>query len=65
VMQAVVQLLAGRTLILVTHKLQLLSFVDRVTVIDNGVRVADGPRQAVMQALTDGRVRSGQAEARP
>jgi ATP-binding cassette, subfamily C, bacterial LapB len=65
VMQAVVQLLAGRTLVLVTHKLQLLSFVDRVTVIDNGVRVADGPRQAVMQALTDGRVRSGQAETRP
>ncbi len=63
VMQAVLHVCAGRTVILVTHKLQLLSFVDRVTVIDNAQRVADGPRQAVMQALTEGRVRSGSGAA--
>jgi ATP-binding cassette subfamily C protein LapB len=63
-MQAVMQACAGRSVILVTHKLQLLGFVDRVTVVDAGVRVADGPRQPVMQALAEGRVRPG-GEVRP
>ena len=63
-MQAVMQVCAGRSVILVTHKLQLLGFVDRVTVVDAGVRVADGPRQPVMQALGEGRVRAG-SEVRP
>jgi len=63
-MQAIVHCCAGRSVILVTHKLQLLGFVDRVTVVDAGVRVADGPRQPVMQALAEGRVRSG-TEVRP
>ena len=61
VMQAIAQCTAGKTVILVTHKLQLLSFVERVTVIDGGTRVADGPRQLVMQALAEGRVRAGSA----
>jgi ATP-binding cassette subfamily C protein LapB len=58
VMQAVMQFCAGRSVILVTHKLQLLNFVDRVTVVDGGARVADGPKQHVMQALSEGRVRA-------
>jgi ATP-binding cassette, subfamily C, bacterial LapB len=57
-MQAIAHFTAGRTLVLVTHKLQLLAFVDRVTVMDAGVCVADGPKQAVMQALSEGRVRA-------
>ena len=40
-----------------THKLQLLAFVDRVSVMDAGLCVADGPKQSVMQALSEGRVR--------
>lgn len=57
-MQAIAHFTAGRTLVLVTHKLQLLAFVERVTVMDGGTCVADGPKQAVMQALSEGRVRA-------
>lgn len=46
-----------KTVVLVTHKLQLLDYVDRVMVIDHGVRAADGPRDAVMQAMREGRVK--------
>jgi ATP-binding cassette, subfamily C, bacterial LapB len=58
-MQAITRLMQGRTLILVTHKLQLLSYVERVMVIDAGQRVADGPKQLVMQAINEGKVRGG------
>ncbi len=56
-MQALIQLGKDMTLVFVTHKLQLLNFVERVIVIDAGVRVADGPKQMVMQALSEGRVK--------
>jgi ATP-binding cassette, subfamily C, bacterial LapB len=63
VMQSIMQLMAegsvDHTVILVTHKLQLLSFVGRVMVMDAGQRVADGPKNLVMQALNEGKVRSG------
>ena len=48
--------LAGRTLILVTHRASLLSFVDRVIVLDNGRLVADGPRDEVIASLKAGQV---------
>lgn len=57
VMQALMNFGQGRTMIFVTHKMQLLNFVERVIVIDAGIRVADGPKQLVMQALSDGRVK--------
>ena len=60
-MRAVLELSPGCTLVLVTHKHTLLGLVDRVAVIDAGRCVADGPRAAVLQALVDGRVRSGVA----
>ena len=44
-----------------THKLQLLSHVERLLVLDGGRVVADGPRQTVLQSLTEGRVRATQA----
>ena len=50
------EVLAGRTLILVTHRTSLLSLVDRLLVIDNGKIVADGATQAVLDAVADGRV---------
>jgi ATP-binding cassette, subfamily C, bacterial LapB len=57
VMQALLQFGQDKTIVFVTHKMQLLNFVERVVVIDGGVRVADGPKQLVMQALSDGRVK--------
>ncbi|WP_142848524.1 type I secretion system permease/ATPase [Telmatospirillum sp. J64-1] len=49
--------LHGKSLILVTHRPSLLSLVDRVMVMDCGRLIADGPRDAVLQALAQGRVR--------
>ncbi|MGL4634880.1 MAG: ATP-binding cassette domain-containing protein [Beijerinckiaceae bacterium] len=43
--------LAGRTLILVTHKPALLDLVDRLIVLDQGKIVAHGPKADVMEQL--------------
>jgi len=46
----------GKTVVLVTHRTSMLSFVDRVIVVDQGKIVADGPRERIMQALSAGRI---------
>jgi ATP-binding cassette subfamily C protein LapB len=46
----------GKTLLLVTHRTSMLSLVDRLLVLDNGKVVADGPKDAVIDALRKGRV---------
>ncbi|WP_175748258.1 type I secretion system permease/ATPase [Burkholderia ambifaria] len=43
--------LAGRTLLLVTHRPSLLTLVDRLIVMDQGRVVADGPKDQVLAAL--------------
>ena len=50
--------MAGKTLLLVTHRTAMLSLVDRLIVLDNGRIVADGPKEAVIDALRKGRVGS-------
>ncbi len=55
-MGALSRLCAGRTMVYVTHKLQLLEYVTRVVILDAGVRVADGPKEAVIQALKEGKI---------
>jgi len=50
----------GKTVLLVTHRSSLLSLVDRIVVIDNGRVVADGPREQVVQALSQGKIRAAQ-----
>ena len=47
---------ADKTVVLVTHRTSMLAMVSRVTVIDGGRIVADGPRDRIMQALQSGRV---------
>lgn len=49
----------GKTLLLITHRTSMLSLVDRLIVLDHGHVVADGPKEAVIDALRRGRV--GQA----
>jgi ATP-binding cassette subfamily C protein LapB len=46
----------GKTLLLITHRSSMLSLVDRLVVLDNGHIVADGPKEAVIEALRKGRV---------
>jgi len=44
--------LKDKTLILITHRGTLLSLVDRVVVFDSGRIVADGPKDKVLQAVS-------------
>ncbi len=41
----------GRTLILATHRTQMLSLVDRIILMENGRIVADGPKSQVLATL--------------
>lgn len=50
-------ILEGKTLLLVTHRASLLDLVDRIILIDNGVVVADGPKDKVREALKMGKFR--------
>lgn len=46
----------GRTLLIATHRMSLLTLVNRVIVLDKGRLVADGPRDQVMAALQAGQI---------
>lgn len=48
--------IAQKTLLLVTHKMSLLSLVDRVIVVDQGLIVADGAKEPVIEALKKGQL---------
>ncbi|MBV1787229.1 type I secretion system permease/ATPase [Marinobacterium sp. D7] len=50
------EVLEGRTLLMITHKMSLLTLVDRLIVIDQGQVVADGPKETVLEALKQGRL---------
>jgi ATP-binding cassette subfamily C protein LapB len=50
-LQNVVQ---GRTLIVMTHKMSLLALVDRLIVLHEGEVVADGPKNDVLKSLKNG-----------
>lgn len=45
-----------KTMLVVTHKMSLLTLVDRIIVMDAGRVVADGPKEAVLDALKQGRL---------
>jgi ATP-binding cassette subfamily C protein LapB len=52
-LRALADELAGRTVILVTHRAAPLAIVRRIVVVEAGQVVADGPRDAVLQAARD------------
>lgn len=51
-------IIAGKTLILVTHRMSMLDLVDRLVVLDHGKVVADGPKDKVLEALASEQVRT-------
>lgn len=53
-LRALARWTAHRTLLVVTHRPQVLDIVDRVIVIDNGKVVIDGPKAAVLNYLKNG-----------
>ena len=44
--------LADKTVILITHRGNLLSLVDRVIIVDSGRIMADGPKEEVLNTIT-------------
>lgn len=61
VLQAISSAIAGRTVIIVTHRPAILNYVDRVVVLDGGLKVADGEKQRVLELLNSGKVPSASA----
>lgn len=45
-----------KTFVLVTHKPSMLRLVDRLIMVDQGKIIADGPRDAVLEALGAGKI---------
>jgi len=50
--------LAGKTILIVTHRESLLSVVNTLVVMDAGKVVAVGPKDLVLQAIAEGKVRT-------
>lgn len=44
-----------RTMLLITHKMDLLKLVDRIIVLDKGKLVIDGPKDKVLEQLKNGK----------
>lgn len=63
--QALLEYLKGKTLVLITHKPSLLALVERIIVLDGGKVVADGPKDRVLQALSQNEQRQGQQQRQP
>ena len=51
---ALAPFIAGKTLLLITHRASMLSLVDRLIIVDKGRIIADGPKAVVMDALKKG-----------
>lgn len=52
-LEAISRWTANRTLVVVTHRPQVLQIVDRIVVVDEGRVVIDGPRDAVLRHLRE------------
>lgn len=50
--------LENKTVILITHRASMLALVQRLIVVDKGQLVADGSKDYVLNALSDGRVKT-------
>ncbi|WP_024873252.1 type I secretion system permease/ATPase [Tolumonas lignilytica] len=48
---------ADTTMLLITHRTSMLDIVNRIIVLEQGMIVADGPRDLVLQQLKEGKVR--------
>lgn len=57
VCEKLAEITKGKTLILATHKMNILELVDRLVVLDRGVIVADGPKEQVLESLKQRKIR--------
>ena len=58
-LQAMAEWATDRTMVVVTHRPQVLPFVQRIIVVDQGKILMDGPREAVLKRLR------GESDAAP
>lgn len=58
VKRELVNLAAETTMLLITHRTSMLDIVNRIIVLEQGMIVADGPRDLVLQQLKEGKVRA-------
>jgi len=56
ILQALIPAMEGRTVVIVTHRPAVLKYVDRVIVMDEGIKVADGPRDEIIDLLNSGKI---------
>lgn len=56
VLQALEPVVAGRTVVIVTHRPAVLKYVERVIVMDEGMIVADGPKDEIVRRLNAGEI---------
>lgn len=56
ILEMLVPAMQDRTVIIVTHRPAVLKYVDRVIVMDEGLKVADGPRDEVIDLLNSGKI---------
>src|SRR5690606_24389737 len=56
VKKRLMEMSAGKTLLVITHRSSLFELVDRIIVIDSGMIVADGNKEQVIEALRTGKV---------
>jgi ATP-binding cassette subfamily C protein LapB len=49
--------LENKTLVMITHKSSVLTLVSRIIIIDNGQVIADGPKEDVLKALSENKIR--------
>jgi ATP-binding cassette subfamily C protein LapB len=59
--EALDKALAGRTVVIATHRPGPMQLAHRMLVLDGGEVVADGPKDKVLAALQDGRVKRAHA----
>ena len=51
-------IVGDKTLVIITHRLSMLDLVDRLVVVDNGQILADGPKDAVLNALRNEQIQA-------
>jgi ATP-binding cassette, subfamily C, bacterial LapB len=64
-LNAILELAPGKTIVMVTHKMTIVGFAQRLVVMEAGQKVADGPRQAVLDALNQGKVQAPAVRVAP
>ena len=53
-------IITHKTVIIITHRMTMIDLVNRLIIMDNGKILADGPKDAVIQALKEGKLNAAQ-----